>query len=153
DIIRNLIGSTAGDGRYLVTADANLDGVITSFDYTQWRANVSGSTAIRPLFITMQLPPGLPPLADGTPVTGSSTATVNGTTDPKTPVALEIGSDSNFDEGSTTSDASGNYSFTVPLHPGLDVLQSRASDDFGQTAFASVQLSQDVQPPVVAVTA
>ena len=150
--IRNLIGSTVGDGRYLVTADSNLDGVITSFDYTQWRANVSNSTTVRPLSVTLQLPPGLPTLPDGSAVTGSSTVVVHGTTQPDTAVALETSSDAQFDEGSTTSDAAGNYSFTVALNPGLDVLQVRAADDFGQTAFASVQLSQDVLPPDLVVT-
>ncbi len=36
-LIHSLIGTVSGDGRYRVEADSNLDGMISSFDYTQWR--------------------------------------------------------------------------------------------------------------------
>jgi RHS repeat-associated protein len=150
--IRNITGSVAGDGRYLVNADTNLDGLISSFDYTQWRANVGNGTALRPLYVTLQLPPGLTTLPDGSPVTASQNITVHGTTRRNTRVNLETGSDGQFDEGSTISDAAGSFAFTVSLDAGLNVLQARAADSFGQTAIASVQVTRDVQAPTVLVT-
>ena len=47
--IRGLLGSTVGSSSYRVEADANLDGIITSFDYTQARDNLNDSTRIKPL--------------------------------------------------------------------------------------------------------
>jgi hypothetical protein len=151
-IIASLIGSTAGDGKYQVAADSNLDGIISSFDYTQWRANVGASTPLRTLGITENLPSGLYLMPDGTPVTASSTVAVSGTTNAGATVALETGSDSNFDEGQTTAGSTGAYSFTAALTPGLNTLQVRANDSFGQQAFASTKVDLDTQAPLVTLT-
>jgi RHS repeat-associated protein len=150
--IAAMMGSKAGDAKYRVEADSNLDGVITSFDYTQWRANVGVATPLRPLNVTLALPGGLYQLPDGTVVTGSSTIVVGGKTGAGDAVALETGTDSGFDEGQTTADSGGSYSFTTGLQTGANTLQVRARDTFGQAAFASVGVSLDTQAPVVTLT-
>jgi RHS repeat-associated protein len=150
--IAAMMGAKAGDAKYRVEADSNLDGVITSFDYTQWRANVGVATPLRPLNVTLALPGGLYQLPNGTVVTGNSTIVVGGKTGAGDAVALETGSDGGFDEGQTTADSGGSYSFTTSLQPGTNTLQVRARDTFGQVAYASVGVSLDTQAPAVTLT-
>ena len=151
-LIRSLIGSVSGDGRYQVAADSNLDGVISSFDYTQWRYNLNDVTSITPLALSLQTPPGLVRLPSGSLATASSAVTLRGTTNPGATVAIETGSDGLFDEGSTTADSSGNFSFSVSLAAGANNLQVKATDTFGQQQTAALAILLDTQPPTVTVT-
>ena len=56
-LIRNIFGSSAGDGRYMAEADANRDGLITSFDYALWRLNLGDTTSLNPLTLVAAAPP------------------------------------------------------------------------------------------------
>jgi Bacterial Ig domain len=151
-LIRELDGSVAGDGRYRVEADSNLDGKISSFDYTQWRYNLGVSTPINPLTLTLQTPPGLVQLPSGVLATKNPPVTLRGTTEPGVTVRLGTEDDGKFDEGSTVADSSGNFAFPVVLSPGANNLQVMASDAFGQQQTASLGISLDVQPPVITIT-
>ncbi len=151
-LIRSLIGSVSGDGRYQVAADSNLDGAISSFDYTQWRYNLNDVTSITPLALSLQTPPGLVTLPSGSLATASAAVTLRGTTNPGATVALETGSDGLFDEGSTIADSSGNFSFDVSLAAGANNLQVKATDTFGQQQTAALAVLLDTQPPTVTVT-
>lgn len=42
---------------YQVEGDANLDGIINSYDYTQWRDNVGDGTKINRLTVTLAVTP------------------------------------------------------------------------------------------------
>jgi RHS repeat-associated protein len=151
-LIRSIYGSVAGDGHYLVAADSNLDGMISSFDYTEWRYNLGTTTTITPLTLALQTPPGVVTLPSGALATRSTTVTLGGTTEPGASVALETGSDGKFDEGSTTADSSGRFSFSVALTGGANDLQVRASDAFGQQQTAALAVLLDTQPPTIMVT-
>jgi len=151
-LIRSLIGSVSGDGRYLVAADSNLDGEISSFDYTEWRYNLNDATSITPLALSLKTPPGLVQLPAGSLATATAAVTLSGTTNPGATVALETGSDGMFDDGSTTADSSGDFSFGVSLTAGANNLQVKASDTFGQQQTASLAILLDTQAPTVTVT-
>ncbi len=151
-LIRSLIGSVAGDGRYIVAADSNLDGMISSFDYTQWRYNLNDATSVTPLALSLQTPPGLVTLPSGSLATATAAITLNGTTNPGAAVALGTGSDGQFDEGSTTANSSGLFSFSVALTPGANNLQVRATDSFGQQQTAAIGIVLDTQAPSVTIT-
>jgi hypothetical protein len=148
-LIKSIYGSVAGDGHYLVAADANLDGMISSFDYTEWRYNLGTSTTITPLTLALQTPPGVVTLPSGALATSSPTVTLSGTTEPGASVALETGSDGQFDEGSTTADSSGRFSFSVALTAGANNLQVRASDAFGQQQTSALAVLLDTQAPTI----
>src|SRR5207248_3161758 len=56
------------------------------------------------------------------------------------------------DEGTTTADASGNYTLPVALREGPNALQVRATAD-GLQAIQSIQVTLDTVAPTVTVTA
>ncbi len=151
-ILRMINGATASSSVYRVEADANLDGRIDSFDYAQWRNNNGDATRVNPLSVAVQLSPPPQMLPDGTLVTDVAQVDLLGTTNPGAAVALEADGDGQFDEGSATADGSGNFSFALTLNSGLNTLEVRASDSFGQrrTAAAQVTLQTDNAPPVIA---
>ena len=153
--VRNLLGAAAGSPNYKIEADANLDGIITSFDYTQARDNLNDTTRIKPISsITLGVVPTPVVLPNGNLATNANSVTIQGITQSLVGVSLETGSDSSFDNGSTTSNVSGNYAFpTVPLQVGANTLRVRAKDGFGQQAFASVGLTFDNQAPVIVLNA
>ena len=150
--IRSLIGSVAGDGRYLLAADSNLDGQISSFDYTQWRFNQGDSTNIAPLVLTLQTPTGLVQLPSGALATSNAAVVVSGTTNPGAAVALATGNDGKFDDGSTIAESSGHFPFNVSLGSGGNNLQVMASDSFGQQKTAALAILLDTHAPIITVT-
>ena len=131
-LIRNIFGSSAGDGRYMAEADANRDGLITSFDYALWRRNLGDATALNPLTLVAAASPEPSHLPDGTAVTNAAHLSVQGTTLPGVTVALEAGADGQFDEGTTQADAAGHFTLPVTLNEGTNTLLVRAADGFGQ---------------------
>jgi RHS repeat-associated protein len=152
-MIRAAFGSIPGSSRYLVAADSNLDGEISSFDYTQWRNNMGAATPIAPLTLALQVPAGVVMLPSGSLATATAVVTLRGTTEPGATVALETGADGNFDGGTTIADASGNFAFNVTLAGGGNTLQVMASDPFGQHQTAGISILLDTHAPVVTLTA
>ncbi len=150
--IKNIYGSKAGDGKYLVAADSNLDGLISSFDLAQALTDLGDSTNLNPLTTNIALTPAPTTLGNGTLVTNSTQVTVSGVTEPGATVQLGTGSDQSFGEGTTTADSSGHYSFPVTLVPGANEIQTRSTDSFGQSQVASIQVSLDTSPPTISVT-
>ncbi len=145
--IRNLLGAQAGDGKYKVEADANLDGTITAYDYTQWRTDNGLSTDLNPLAINVQLTPTPVTLPDNSLATNVAAGTLSGTTNPNDPVTLVMGGNA-----STTANSAGAYSLPVTLAPGTNTLQVQVSDGFGQRRTVALQVRlqpQDQQPPVI----
>jgi RHS repeat-associated protein len=101
------------------------------------------------LALTVGLSPAPKFLADGTPVTNASQSVVSGRTRPGAQVDLETGSDGLFDDGHTTADAAGHYSFAVTLAEGPNVLQVRATSRFDQQVIASAKVTLDTVPPTI----
>src|SRR5262249_23487688 len=80
--VHNLLGAVAGDSRYRVEADANLDGQITSQDESFAQTNVGDSTRINPLLLEATLSPSPIQLPNGTQATNSRNLTIKGNTLP-----------------------------------------------------------------------
>ena len=150
-VYKSIYGSKAGDGKYLVAADSNLDGQITSFDLAQTLANQNDSTNLNPLALGMTLSPAPISLASGALVTATAAATVTGTTEPGATVLLGLNSGGQFNNGTTIANSSGNYSFTVTLSPGANTIQTEATDSFGQQRVASTHVVLDTTPPTVTI--
>jgi hypothetical protein len=150
-VIKNTYGSKAGDGKYLIAADSNLDSLISSFDLAEAITNQADSTNLNPLTTSIALTPAPTKLASGTLVTNSAQAAVSGVTEPGATVQLGTGSDTNFGEGTTTADSSGHYSFSVTLTPGVNPIETQSTDAFGQSRIASIQVTLDTTAPTIAV--
>ncbi len=54
-LVRGSFGSLAGEGGYLLEADSDLDGRITSFDVTQHIRNIAASTSLEPVTPTGEI--------------------------------------------------------------------------------------------------
>src|SRR5262245_28737655 len=102
--------------------------------------------------LTASLSPAPVALPDGTLLTNVRNSAVTGKTSPQAAVALETDGDGLFDEGSTTADASGNYTLPVTLREGPNTLQVRATAN-GQQVTQTVQVTLDTVAPTIAVTA
>lgn len=101
--------------------------------------------------LTATLSPSPIQLADGTLVTNVRNSTISGITSPQAPVALEASGDGGFDEGTTTADASGEYTLPVVLNDGPNTLQIRATAN-SQQAFQTIQVTLDTVAPTIAVS-
>src|SRR5262249_37790511 len=141
DLIRALLGSAAGDGRYRVEADANLDGRITGQDNSYWARNQDDRTRVNSLGLSLALAPIPVLLANGRLATNQSPVTVQGTTTPG--AVVELGA------ATTVAAASGAYAFAVSLNEGPNRLEVRASDGFGQTRTAVTEITLDTRAPVI----
>ena len=150
-LIKQIYGARAGDGKYVVEADSNLDGMINAFDLSQTVSDQGNSTSLSPMSLTLSTSPAPVQLPDGTLVTNQSSLTASGTTEPSATVALATGSDGLFDDGSTTADSSGQYSLPVSLVAGANAIAVRSTDSFGQQVISALQISLDDQAPVIAV--
>jgi hypothetical protein len=150
-IIKAIYGSKVGDGVYQIAADSNLDGLITSFDLAEWRLNYGNTTSVNPLAESSAVSPAPVQLPGGALATNNPNVNVTGTTNPGATVALETGTDSNFDEGSTTADTSGHFSLPVTLSPGANSISVRSTDSFGQQRIVSISVYLDTQAPGVSI--
>jgi hypothetical protein len=118
DAVKGLFGSTAGDGRYVVEADADLDGRIHGYDLAQQRRNKGNATSVRPLSLTAGLSPApVQTLPDGTLVTEAKAVSVTGLTGAGAGVLLDNDGDG-FDDGATAAGPAGEYSLPTTLEEG-----------------------------------
>ncbi len=146
--IANLLRS----GPYQAEADANLDGAISAFDYTQARTNLGDKTTLTPLTLTELVSGGTTVTGLGL-VTGQATTTVSGVTAPNTPLLLDAG-DGLFGAGSTVSDSQGRYAFqNIALAEGSNTLEVRArtTGDFTQQRLATATIRRDSQAPTLTI--
>ena len=152
-LVRDAFGSTIGESRYRIEADANLDDRITSLDYAIWRRNLGVSTQVDPLNLGMEIVPEPGRLADGTLVAEVAEIGVVGQTLAGITVSLDIDGDGQFDEGQATADSTGHYTLAATLSPGANTLSVRASDRFGQQQTVAIQItlaeSADTEPPMI----
>jgi hypothetical protein len=102
--------------------------------------------------LTVGLSPAPRHFPDGSLVTNVSTPTLQGTTRPGAIVDLETGNDGLFDEGHTTADVSGSFSFPVTLTEGGNLLQVRATSRFDQQVTASIQITLDTVLPTATIS-
>jgi hypothetical protein len=149
--IRSLFGTTSTDPAYLIEADANLDGQIDTFDYSQWRANYGDSTDINPLILTARPSATLTVLADGSYATNSSQFQLKGTARPGATVHLGTGTGTDYGAGTFTADSSGNFTGSVTLTSGLNTLRFRVQDAFGQKRDATLAVTLDTVAPTVTI--
>ena len=97
-LIRGIFGTKVGDDDYLVAADANLDGRISSFDLFQGHRNSNDATNIGPLGLTLAASVD----SDSIPLTGATVTdadaiVVVGTTNPSATVEWDTDGDGSFD--------------------------------------------------------
>src|SRR5262249_8261088 len=118
----------------------------------QATANQGVSTNLNPLKVSVALGPQPIDFRDGTLLTNHASLTATGTTEPGSTVTLETGSDGQFNDGTTTADSRGQYSQPVSLTAGLNNVQVRSTDRFGQQAVSSVQINLDDHGPTIVVT-
>jgi len=131
DLIRGIFGAEQGDANYVLEADANLDGRISSFDLFQWQVNGSDSTDIQPLYLTASVTVGGLPTVTAL---DDQTITIGGTSSLAATVQLDTNGDGAADM-TTTPAADGSFSFDLSFaNPGLRTLALRSSDSFGQMA-------------------
>ena len=150
------INALIRNSQYQVEADANLDGLVTAYDYSQWRTNLGDSTTLNPLSLTLSALPGSVVLADGTRVTNQSTILVTGTTSAAASFAVETGADNGFDNGSGLTSGAGTFTVSgVTLAEEANVVQvrSRSVSAFTQQRLESFSILRDTQAPVVAIDA
>ena len=144
-LMRQLNGSAAGGATYTAAADFNLDGKISSFDYTQWNRNVG---------VQLSTPPATPapPVFDpNTPNSGGVTAITTPTFDGTAPFGdtVELLNGSAV-LGTANVNANGTWSITSSaLSNGQYNLTAEVIDGFQNTSPASAPLSVTIntQPP------
>ncbi len=147
-LIRSEMGAVAGDSRYSFDADTNRDGRIGKIDLAIARQNLGVSTTIKPL-ITSNLDPASDSGAQDR-VTAIRDAHFTGTASAGAKITYhEI--NNKTPDVTTTADAQGNYSITVPLGNGLNQFQVTSTDTFGQTI--SGQIAGVTYNPIIATLA
>jgi hypothetical protein len=133
-------------GGYSAEADANHDGILTSFDYAQMLRNVGAATTIQPLSLTLEVEPAPTiVLPTGERVVGQAELEVSGTVLPGNLVQIDADKDGLF-EDSQTAEPDGDYLFAVTLAEGANTLLVQASDRFGQIAASSIDVIFETPP-------
>ena len=151
NLIRSTFGTMDADIEYLVSADANLDGRITSFDLAQWVRNRGESTSIDPNWgITMNSSPLSAVLTSGALGTTLSAVNIVGTTLPGRVVELDADGDGQYDDGSDTAETNGEYSISTPLGVGENRLTVRTQDPFGQSRINTLVVERVASLPSTA---
>jgi hypothetical protein len=133
--VRAAMGSKAGSSKYNFDADANRDGKITSSDLQIAMQNEGISTNIVPT-VTSNIVPSTVAFYPSR-VTTQSTTSFTGSTTPGATVKYTDTSPS-MSPVTTTADANGNYSITVPLSLGSNTFQVTTHDSFGQTITGTI---------------
>jgi Dockerin type I domain len=145
--IRSEMGASSSSNKYTFDADVNRDGRVSMVDYTLAQHNSGVSTTVTPV-VTSTIAPA-PNTDTINRVTNLNTATFTGTATPgasityaeTTPVASAV---------STTADAAGKYSITVPLGPGANQFLVNVNDTFDQTIAGKISAVTLTTTPVTA---
>jgi hypothetical protein len=128
-IVKGEQGARAGQANYNFNADTNRDGRIGKIDTAFTLQNQGTSTTVSPIvqanYDTSHDVPGT------TRTTTSTTAHFTGTATPGATITYSEANNA-VPSTSTTADASGNYSITVPLALGSNVFTVTSIDSFGQ---------------------
>ncbi|PSL20883.1 Ig-like domain-containing protein, partial [Chitinophaga ginsengisoli] len=139
----NAIGTTTTDasGKYTFTVPVSLSDGTHAFTATATDAvgNVSAPSATLNITIDTQAP-AAPTITTAQTLTNDNTPTVTGTAEANSSVTIYV--DGNA-IGSTTADASGKYTFTVPtsLSDGTHAFTATAKDAVGNVSAPSATLS------------
>ncbi|MHC4789419.1 MAG: Ig-like domain-containing protein, partial [Planctomycetota bacterium] len=148
--IRGMYGRSTAQAGIEPTADANLDGVVSSFDVAQHIRNLGAATSITVLSLAAGISPApTATLPDGTPLTADPSPSIAGVTAPGATVELDLDGDG-FDDGSATADAAGSFALATTLVEGVNALQVRARDAFGQEQTATLSVALDTVRPLIA---
>ncbi|HEV3080238.1 MAG TPA: Ig-like domain-containing protein, partial [Gemmataceae bacterium] len=161
----NLVGTIyAAGGQLEITGNGQLNGAGDSADFigsqfigSDMKASGNGQITLdardfNALTLTVNLSPtpGMEP--NGTLVTNVSNSTISGTTGAFATVELGTNGDTHFGEGTTTADASGNYTLPVALTKGPNTLQIRVTFN-GLQVTQTIEVTLDTVPPAITVTA
>lgn len=149
-LIRNMMQAPS-QYPYQVEGDANLDGIINSYDYTQWRDNVGDGTKINRLTVTLAVTPTPISLPGDVLAVGTTSVNIQGFAPPDVVVSLDIDGDG-YDDGMTVADALGFYKLPATLKDGANSLSVRGRDGFGQVAFADSAVSVDRVGPTIVIS-
>ena len=148
---RNL---TPSSPEYQVEADTNQDGRVDGFDYSRCTSNLGDRTTVRPLSLTVtNLNPSSALLPDGIIVTPSSTPSVLGTVNSTADLLVESTGNAGFDDGGSRV-SSGDFSLALatPLAEGVNTIQVRATDNFGQQRSVTQRVIRDTMPPALSAS-
>ncbi len=137
--IRLSIGRPADGPGIASGADVDGDGQVGRSDLTIALRNLGAATRVRPLETTLRLDPESDPDGDGR--TDESEVDVIGQAAPGAIVRLDRGADGTF-EATARAGSDGRYRFTVPLSVGVDPIAVEATDAFGQTAEARIDVAR-----------
>lgn len=104
-----------------------------------------GFAPATPLSLTISTSSNTTVASHGTLLTKDSSFTITGTTLAGSTIAISRDGDSNFNDGTTTADSSGNFSIDVTLvhhdtNRGENPIVVRATDPFNRTATQSTQV-------------
>ncbi|WP_106604257.1 Ig-like domain-containing protein, partial [Chitinophaga ginsengisoli] len=147
------VGTTTADasGNYTFTVPTALADGTHAFTATATDAvgNVSAPSATLNITIDTQKPT-VPTITTAQTLTSDNTPTVTGTAEANSTVTIYVDGSA---VGTTTADASGNYTFTVPtaLGDGTHAFTATATDAVGNVSApsATLNITIDTQKPIV----
>ncbi|WP_177222696.1 Ig-like domain-containing protein [Chitinophaga sp. YR627] len=145
------VGTTTADasGNYTFTLPVQVDG---TYAVTATSTDAAGNTSIPSATLNLKIDtqaPSVPTITTAKNPTNDNTPDVSGTAEANSTVTIYIGGSS---VGTTTADASGNYTFTLPIQvDGTYAVTATSSDLAGNTSVpsATLNLKIDTQAPSV----
>ena len=145
------VGTTTADGagNYTYTLPSRADGAHTvAVTATDAAGNTSGMSPVMNFTIDTQSP-SAPTITTAKNPTNDNTPDVSGTAEANSTVTIIVNGTS---VGTTTADASGNYTFTLPVQiDGTHAVTATSTDAAGNTSApsATLNLKIDTQAPAV----
>jgi hypothetical protein len=148
--IKAAMGAVGGSSKYSFDADANRNGRVSATDLRTAMMNQGVSTDISPVVSANLDANGMLDVTQRT--TRNPSATFSGTASPGASVKFtEV--NGLVKPVSTTVNATGSYSITVPLAVGSNTFQVATADSFGQTISGTLSpVNYSNNPPVTAAS-
>jgi hypothetical protein len=145
NLLNAAYGSSKGQPQYSLAADANRDGVITSYDRSAVLRNQGDRVAINPLTLSSTVSP-VGSIFNGVIYTNTTRPKILGQSVSGAVVRFDIDGDG-FDDGVAPTDAAGRYSGTVTIPVGTTTVRVQARDSFGQVSTSQLTLLVDTTRP------
>lgn len=143
--IKSAIGAKTGAANYNFNADSDRDGTITQSDVKLGQQNLGVAIKVQPS-ITARLDPASD-TGTADRITDVRNVTFQGVATPGSVVTYSNVEGSGT-PASTTADATGNYTLSVPLLDGANVFGVKATDKFGQTISGTLSpVTYQANPP------
>lgn len=144
-LIKSSIGAKTGAANYNFNADSDRDGTITNSDVKLAQQNLGVAIKVQPS-ITARLDPASD-TGTADRITDVRNVSFQGVATPGSTITY-TNVDSTGKPATTTADATGNYTLSVPLLDGANVFGVKATDKFGQTISGTLSpVTYQANPP------